>query len=381
MGVFVYCSVALKNFFVTSLLAIANMVELKYSPLPSWLLQILLLAAATVIKAKVTISLESTSNDTMNYTNYSYEPFYDNSFSNFNGFQMEGFLYQPKDSCTIIPPIPNYSNSTHSWIAVINNTECFSDTVEYVKDAGFVLIIVAFNSPAHAKQYDFPIVVISTDYLDYLIETVLSDFSDPDILATVDANNIGFIVVIFVISVFAIALCTFVILSLVCAKGSCKCRVFSFQPSSGLYHNYNNHQEFTLTQSNNFDQELTASTTSSQCPLESERINQLSTNRYEKGSTTEQCTICMDELKDGDTRRLLPCGHNTFHRHCIDGWLKKKKRSCPLCRHNVTKEKPKPPVKAREDLSNDEDDDEMGSNIPLVSGQERHYSSTSASVV
>ena len=311
------------------------MVELKFSPLPT---QILLLAAATVIKAWVTISLESTSNDTMNYKEYSYVPFYDNSFSNFIGFQMEGFLYQPKDSCTTIPPIPYSSNATPSWFAVINNTECFNDTVEYVKDAGFVLIIVAVNSPAlHVKQYDFPIVVISTDYLDYLIETVLSDFSDPDILATVDARNIVFIFVMVAIA-FVIALSvgyTSLHIRLVCADGSGRSR-------------NNDFQELSLTLNNNLDEELTASTTSSQCPLESERINQLSTYQYEKSFTTEHCSICMDELKDGDTRRLLPCGHNTFHRHCIDDWLKKRKRSCPLCRHNVTKEKPKPPVKARE---------------------------------
>ena len=364
------------------------MVELKYSPLPSWLLQILLLAAATVIKALVTISLESTSNDTMNYTNYNSEPFYDDSFSTFNGFQMEGFLYQPKDSCTIIPPIPNSSNSTHSWIAVINNTECFNDTVEYVKDADFVLIIVAFNlSAPRVKQYDFPIVVITTDYLDYLVETALSDFSHPDILATVGANNVVLIMVIALISVAIFVSCTCVIFCSVCGNNN-------FQELELILNNNldraegsgrsrsNNFQERSLTLNNNLDEELTATTTSSQCPLESERINQLSTYQYEKSSTTEQCTICMDELKDGDTVRILPCGHDTFHRHCIDDWLKKRNRSCPLCRHNVTKEKPKPPVKAREDLSNDEDDDEMGSNVPLVSGrQERNYSSTSTSVV
>ena len=358
------------------------MVELKYSPLPSWFLQILLLAAATVIKANVTISLESTSNDTMNYKNYkNYNsvPFYDDSFSNFIGYQMEGFLYQPKDSCTIIPPIPNSSNSTHSWIAVINNTECFNDTVEYVKDAGFVLIIVAFNSPAlHVKQYDFPIVVISTDYLDYLVETALSDFSHPDILATVDTDNSVFILVMVLIA-FAIAIsvgCAFLIICLECGKDSGHCRNNSFQElgltlnnnldlaeGSGRSRN-NNFQERSLTLNNNLDEELTASTTSSQCPLESEWINQLSTYQYEKSSTTEQCTICMDELKEGDTVRILPCGHNTFHRHCIDDWLKKINRSCPLCRHNVTKEKPKPPVKAREDLSNDEDDDRWARTFP-----------------
>lgn len=43
------------------------------------------------------------------------------------------------------------------------------------------------------------------------------------------------------------------------------------------------------------------------------------------------CPICHEE--DTIVRHTLPCNH-TFHLHCIDKWLSKK-RTCPICRYKV----------------------------------------------
>ena len=43
------------------------------------------------------------------------------------------------------------------------------------------------------------------------------------------------------------------------------------------------------------------------------------------------CPICHEE--DSVVRHTLPCNH-TFHLHCIDIWLSKK-RTCPICRYKV----------------------------------------------
>ncbi|KAJ4833025.1 hypothetical protein Tsubulata_010650 [Turnera subulata] len=44
------------------------------------------------------------------------------------------------------------------------------------------------------------------------------------------------------------------------------------------------------------------------------------------------CSICLQELKDGDSMRRLPyCGH-FFHLDCLDQWLIQN-GSCPMCRN------------------------------------------------
>ncbi|KAL6902052.1 hypothetical protein ACP4OV_004928 [Aristida adscensionis] len=44
-----------------------------------------------------------------------------------------------------------------------------------------------------------------------------------------------------------------------------------------------------------------------------------------------ECAVCISELRDGDTGRLLPrCGHR-FHAECVDRWFRSHV-TCPLCR-------------------------------------------------
>lgn len=47
----------------------------------------------------------------------------------------------------------------------------------------------------------------------------------------------------------------------------------------------------------------------------------------------EKCCVCLDAYERGQHLRRLPCGH-TFHKKCIDKWLKMKPR-CPICMINV----------------------------------------------
>jgi len=47
-----------------------------------------------------------------------------------------------------------------------------------------------------------------------------------------------------------------------------------------------------------------------------------------------ECSICLNELNDGDAMRQLGgCGH-CFHKSCIDLWLLRR-ADCPLCKQNV----------------------------------------------
>ncbi|OEL17703.1 hypothetical protein BAE44_0021278 [Dichanthelium oligosanthes] len=46
------------------------------------------------------------------------------------------------------------------------------------------------------------------------------------------------------------------------------------------------------------------------------------------------CCVCISACGDGEEIRTLPCGH-AFHRDCVDRWLARRRRTCPLCRTHV----------------------------------------------
>merc|ERR1719321_2389217 len=50
---------------------------------------------------------------------------------------------------------------------------------------------------------------------------------------------------------------------------------------------------------------------------------------------SEECSICLNDVHDGDSKRTLPgCGHS-FHKACIDLWVLRC-AECPLCKTEVT---------------------------------------------
>lgn len=67
-------------------------------------------------------------------------------------------------------------------------------------------------------------------------------------------------------------------------------------------------------------------------------IASLPTSRVQEQSCTtnsdhSSCPICLDEFKEGDNRKTLPCLHG-FHGKCVDKWLRKN-ASCPICKHSI----------------------------------------------
>eukprot|EP00899_Mesostigma_viride_P014981 jgi/Mesvir1/23484/Mv22332-RA.1 len=48
----------------------------------------------------------------------------------------------------------------------------------------------------------------------------------------------------------------------------------------------------------------------------------------------ELCSICLEELQEGDVMRTLPCVH-AFHIACIDPWLRQQ-AACPVCKSPLT---------------------------------------------
>ncbi|WVZ98170.1 hypothetical protein U9M48_043639 [Paspalum notatum var. saurae] len=70
-----------------------------------------------------------------------------------------------------------------------------------------------------------------------------------------------------------------------------------------------------------------------------------------------ECAVCIVELRDGDSARLLPrCGHR-FHADCVGAWLRLH-ATCPLCRARVVA--PKAAAATGEARNAKDDDDNVG---------------------
>lgn len=48
------------------------------------------------------------------------------------------------------------------------------------------------------------------------------------------------------------------------------------------------------------------------------------------GDSGISCIVCLANYENGETLRVLPCGHR-FHCDCVDRWLVQQSRTCPLC--------------------------------------------------
>lgn len=57
------------------------------------------------------------------------------------------------------------------------------------------------------------------------------------------------------------------------------------------------------------------------------------------GGTLKTCAICIEEYKDGEKLRVLPCQHR-FHMECVDQWLSTRKPLCPICKWDAVKPYP-----------------------------------------
>ena len=49
----------------------------------------------------------------------------------------------------------------------------------------------------------------------------------------------------------------------------------------------------------------------------------------------EDCLICFDPLKEGDSFPDLPCRHHTMHTRCLAQWVQGRRQTCPVCRGPV----------------------------------------------
>uniref|UniRef100_A0AAF5RXG9 RING-type domain-containing protein n=2 Tax=Wuchereria bancrofti TaxID=6293 RepID=A0AAF5RXG9_WUCBA len=95
--------------------------------------------------------------------------------------------------------------------------------------------------------------------------------------------------------------------------------------------------------------------------LSKRNLKKLPVKRFRKGDAEESCAICIDDFLDGEKLRVLPCNH-AYHCKCIDPWLTKVRKVCPICKRKV--------LSSGESDSSDSDD---GRDSTLASGSTTVY--------
>ncbi|KAF5296271.1 hypothetical protein FQR65_LT10266 [Abscondita terminalis] len=68
--------------------------------------------------------------------------------------------------------------------------------------------------------------------------------------------------------------------------------------------------------------------------LPSSTLNKIPICKFAKGDPYDTCAICLEDYIEGEKLRVLPCAH-AYHCKCIDPWLTKNRRVCPVCKRKV----------------------------------------------
>ncbi|XP_071086269.1 E3 ubiquitin-protein ligase RNF13-like isoform X1 [Haliotis cracherodii] len=102
--------------------------------------------------------------------------------------------------------------------------------------------------------------------------------------------------------------------------------------------------------------------------LSKRHLKKIPIKKFKKGDYYDVCAICLDDYEEGEKMRVLPCSH-AYHVKCVDPWLLKNKKTCPVCKRRVI-----PGQDAESDSESDEENSTSTTPTeatPLLGGQTR----------
>jgi len=260
-----------------------------------------------------------------------------------NGISGKVLLSVPEDACsdlTVGPP-----NKTETWILLVRRYPCILETkVRAAAKAGFQAIMIYNVDPImkqqiatttngskagqKVKQSPQPTTAItsttSNGGFDHYIPTILISYIDGETIKQEYLYDKGYSVLIIPRIPFPINayLLPFAIVIIVCLFLMVSFLIFQIINCIRDRRKLSRHR------------------------LTHRQLKQLLTTYYTKGSQYDTCAICLDEYVEMERLRVLPCGHG-YHARCIDPWLTKSRRICPVCKGKVR-------VSGMEDISDTE---------------------------
>ncbi|XP_075573289.1 E3 ubiquitin-protein ligase RNF13 isoform X3 [Pelecanus crispus] len=249
---------------------------------------------------------------------------------------LAGFLInsKPENACEPIAPPPLKDNSSSAFIVLIRRLECNFDTkVLNAQRAGYKaaivhnvdsdeLISMGSNDIEVLKKIDIPSVFIGETSANSLKEEFTYEKGGHVVLIPEFSLPLEYYLIPFLIIV-----------------GICLILIVIFMITKFV-------QDRHRARRNR---------------LRKDQLKKLPVHKFKKGDEYDVCAICLDEYEDGDKLRILPCSH-AYHCKCVDPWLTKTKKTCPVCKQKVV------PSQGDSDSETDssQEENEVSENTPLL---------------
>uniref|UniRef100_A0A673XY46 E3 ubiquitin-protein ligase RNF13 n=1 Tax=Salmo trutta TaxID=8032 RepID=A0A673XY46_SALTR len=222
---------------------------------------------------------------------------------------LKGFLIgaRPANACEPIDPPPIRDNLTDAFIVLIKRFDCnFDIKVLNAQKAGYKsaivhnvdsddLISMGSNDLDILKQIDIPSVFVSEETANSLKEDYTYDKGGHVVLMPDFSLPLEYYLIPFLITV-----------------GICLILIVVFMITKFVQDRHRARRS----------------------RLRKDQLKKLPIHKYKKGDVYDVCAICLDEYEDGDQLRVLPCSH-AYHSKCVDPWLTKTKKTCPVCKQKV----------------------------------------------